>query len=34
MFYSADIEQKYKEIMKMTGILTLNKTVGSRLGFL
>uniref|UniRef100_K1PJ65 mitogen-activated protein kinase kinase n=1 Tax=Magallana gigas TaxID=29159 RepID=K1PJ65_MAGGI len=26
MFYSADIEQKYKEIMKMTGILTLNKT--------
>lgn len=23
---SADIEQKYKEIMKMTGILTLNKT--------
>ena len=27
MFYSADIEQKYKEIMKMTGILTLNKQV-------
>ena len=29
MYYSAEIEQKYKEIMKQTGILTLNGEVST-----